>query len=67
MAQISIRAARVNANMTQQKLAERLGVSRRAVHDWETGKKRMTKSHKIAFCTVVGISEEDIFLPKEST
>ena len=64
MTRMSIKAARVNADLTQQKLAERLGVSRRAVHDWESGKKKMSKSHKIAFCTVVGVTEDDIFLPQ---
>lgn len=35
---ISLKAARVNANLTQQEVAEKLGVSKHTVINWENGK-----------------------------
>lgn len=36
--QISLEAARVNANMTQQDVAEKMGVSRQTIVNWEKGR-----------------------------
>jgi len=63
MRQISMAAARVNANLTQQKLSELMGVSRQSIRNWERGKKKISKSHFIAFCTITGFKEDEIFLP----
>lgn len=63
MKQISLAAARVNADLTQQELAEKLGVTRKSIQNWELGKKRIKKANFIAFCTVTGFNPEDIFLP----
>ena len=37
MAQITLKAARVNANMTRQEAAEKLGVSVDTLFNWENG------------------------------
>jgi len=67
MAKISLAAARVNANLTQGEMAEKLGVSRQAYHAWETGKAKMRTAYFIAFCQLTGFSTDDIFLPDVST
>lgn len=63
MKQISLEAARVDAGMTQQELAERLGVTRKTVRNWEKGKHAIKKSMFDAFCAATGFEKEDIFLP----
>lgn len=40
---ISLKAARVNANLTQEEVAEKLGVSKHTVINWENGKVRPKK------------------------
>ena len=35
---ISLAAARVNARMTQQQVAEKMGVSKQTIINWEKGK-----------------------------
>ena len=67
MAKIPINAARVAAGMTQEELAEKMGVSRQTIINWETGKQEMKTLYLYAFCHVTGFSEDDILLPKMST
>jgi putative transcriptional regulator len=67
MAKIPINAARVAAGLTQEELAEKMGVSRQTVINWETGKQEMKTVYLYAFCHVTGFSEDDILLPKMST
>lgn len=63
MRKISLKAARVASDMTQEKLAEKMGVTRQTVTNWELGKLKMSKRAIIAFCSVTGFSEDEIFLP----
>lgn len=63
MKQISLAAARVNAGLTQQELAEKLGVTRKSIQNWELGKTQIRKANFIALCTITGFNQEDIFLP----
>lgn len=65
MRQISMKGARVSANLTQEELAEKMGVSRVSVQLWESGKRAISKPNLIAFCTVTGFSVEDIILPEK--
>jgi putative transcriptional regulator len=67
MAKIPINAARVAAGLTQEELAEKMGVSRQTIINWETGKQEMKTLYLYAFCHVTGFSEDDILLPKMST
>ena len=60
---ITTKAARVNANLTQEQLAEKMGVSRLTVICWETGKREMRTPYVHLFCNIVGVSEDDILLP----
>ena len=67
MAKITLEAARVNSNLTQQDLAEKMGVSRSTVIDWESGKREMKTAYFYLFCRITGFSEDDILLPNRST
>ena len=67
MAKITIAAARVNTGLTQAQLADKMGVSRQSVIDWENGKREMRTPYLYLFCQLTGFSEDDILLPKKST
>ena len=67
MAKITLEAARVNTGLTQAELAERMGVSRQTVLDWESGKREMKTAYLYMFCAITGFSEDDILLPVKST
>ena len=67
MRKIPMRAARVAANLTQQQMADKLGVSRPTVNLWESGKLNMKRANFIAYCAVAGFSEDEIFLPENIT
>jgi len=67
MQKISMKAARVAAGLTQQEMADKLGVTRSTVNLWENGKLNMKKANFIAFCAVAGFEEDDIFLPVNIT
>lgn len=67
MVKIPINAARVAAGLTQEELAEKMGVSRQTIINWETGKQEMKTLYLYAFCHITGFSEDDILLPKMST
>ena len=67
MAKISMKAARVAAGLTQEQLADKMGVSRQSIHKWENGLSTIRTAYFFAFCRVTGFSEDDILLPEEST
>lgn len=67
MAKITMEAARVNAKLTQAELAEKMGVSRSTVIDWENGKREIRTAYLHLFCIVVGMAEDDILLPEINT
>ena len=64
---ITLAAARVNAGLTQEAIAEKLGVTRTTYNAWETGKAMMKTAYFIAFCQIVGFGPDDIILPFEFT
>ncbi len=65
MAKITLKAARVNAGLSQEKLAEFLGISRKMVADWELGKAEMRPAYLMAICYITGFSTDDILMPTE--
>ena len=67
MAKIPLAAARKAANLTQEQLADKMGVSRQTVVDWESGKREMRTAYFYMFCGITGFSEDDILLPIKST
>lgn len=66
MVKITMEAARVNAGLTQQELADKMGVSRSTVINVENGYTEVRPVYLYAFCHVVGVSEDDILLPIKS-
>jgi len=66
-AKVTLAGARVSAGMTQDQLADKMGISRATVIDWETGKREMKTVYLHLFCLITGFSEDDILLPVKST
>ena len=66
MRRFTVKTARVASNLSQQELADKMGVSRNSVSHWENGQKEMTRSHQIAFCSVTGFDEAEIIFPQRS-
>ena len=64
MAQLTLRAARVNAGLTQKEAADALHVSNKTLCAWENGSS-VPKADKIdPICDLYGVSYDDlIFLP----
>lgn len=61
MLTISLRAARVNAEMSQDEVAKEMGVSRATIHNWEVGKKPIKEYQKKQFADLYKINLENIF------
>lgn len=49
---ISLAAARVNAGYSQQELADKMGVSRTTIINWESGKSKIGTAQLHYFCEV---------------
>jgi len=60
---VSLAAARVNMKMTQNELAERLGVHPATVKNWEKGKTSPDVRHVKEVSRLSGIPMDYIFLP----
>ena len=63
MPKITIAGARTSAGLTQQALAEKLGVSRDLIAKMEKGKVKVKPFYLYAICHVTGFNESDILLP----
>lgn len=63
MALVTLAGARVSAGYTQQSFAEKLGVSRALVANWENGKAKMRPINLYAICHLTGFNESEILLP----
>ncbi len=64
MAAISLKAARIDAGLTQAELARRLNVSETTIWKWETGKSEPKLSQFKVICDICGRSMSEIFLPE---
>jgi len=64
---ISLAAARVNANLSQDDVAKILHVSNKTVGNWERGTVIPNAATLMALSRIYKISEDNIFLPCEST
>lgn len=65
--QISLAAARVNAEMTQDEVANALNVSRNTIIKWESGKVIPRTPQLMALSQVYHIPIEAISLPEKTT
>lgn len=65
--QISLKAARVNAGMTQKIAASRIGVDQSTLINWESGKTAPKAPQLLALCRLYEISVDEIFLFEKSS
>lgn len=56
---------RKKSNMTQNKLAEKLGITDRAVSKWETGKSIPDPSIMLELCEILNISVNELLCGKK--
>ena len=62
---LTMKAARALADMTQDDIADKMGVSRQCVSLWENGKNKISATQLEQFCEIVGVKMNEIFLPKK--
>ena len=55
-----IAACRKKANLTQMQLAEKLGITDRAISKWETGRSLPDSSIMLELCSIFGITVNDL-------
>ena len=63
---ISLKAARVNANLLQSDVARALGVDRSTICKWERGITSPTATQFVELCRLFKIPMDLIFLPDKS-
>lgn len=64
--QISLAAARVNANLTQEDVARAMHLSKNTIVNWEKGKSEPSVSQSRELEKLYNISMDYIFLPSTS-
>lgn len=62
---ISLAAARVNARLTQEEVAKKLGKNKQTIVNWENGRTTIDTANFIALCKLYGIPQGYIFLPNK--
>lgn len=65
--QISLAAARVNAKLTQEEVANKMKIGKRTIINWEKGVSIPSFSDLNMLSDIYGIPIDNIFLPKKST
>lgn len=64
---ISLKAARVNAGITQDELAKLVGVTRQTIMAWEDNPASMKIKDAEKVCETLGVPFDQIFFGKKST
>lgn len=64
---VTLAAARVNKNLTQRDVAEKLGRNVGTIRNWESGKSIPDAIEFQDLCNLYGVSPDIIFLPRRST
>lgn len=67
MLQISLSAARVNAGMTQEEVAKKMGISKNTIVNWEKGKTNLSIADVEMLSNIYRIPKDNIFLPQNLT
>lgn len=62
---VTLKAARVNANMLQSEVAKSLGVAKESVANWENGKTAPKSTVLVRLCDLYGVPIDAILLPKK--
>ncbi len=57
---ITLKAARVNAGLTQEQVKEKTGISRSTLVGWESGKTRPRLDKLIEVCNLYGVQLTEI-------
>lgn len=60
---ISLKAARINAQLSQAQVAKALHKSKTTINNWETGKTYIDYGNLLALCSLYSITIDDIILP----
>ena len=63
---ITLKAARVNAGLTQLEVAKRLRKNKQTIVNWEMGRNLPDVANFAALCSLYGADGNEIFLPKLS-
>jgi DNA-binding XRE family transcriptional regulator len=58
--QISLKAARVNKDITQEEFAKAVGVNRKTVASWELGKTKPNTGKIDQICNVLNVRYDDL-------
>lgn len=58
--QITLKAARVNAGLSQAETAKKIGVNTQTIARWESGKNDIPVSKFRALCKIYGCKEEEV-------
>lgn len=64
MIKLTLKAARVNAGMTQEQAALVAEVNMSTICNWESGKSKPTKLQLIGLAYIYGIDVDDFILPE---
>lgn len=64
---ISLAAARVNANMTQDQVAQAVGVSKCTIVNWEKGRTSIPFDTLVKLCGIYDAPIDCIFIPSDLT
>lgn len=64
---ISLKAARINAGLTQEAVAAMLKKSKVTIINWEKGKTSIDEGNFDALCRLYSVDEDNIFLPSVAT
>lgn len=67
MSKITVKAARVNAGLTQEELANKMGVHRSTISSWETNPSTMQIKDAELLCKILNIPISNIFFGYYST
>ena len=61
---ISLKAARVNAELTQKDVAKYMNVTKETISNWENAKSFPKANSLVTLCEFYGVPLDNIFLPK---
>lgn len=64
---LSLKAARVNANLQQKEVAKRLGVSNKTISAWENGETAPRIDQFHALCNLYGVPVDAVFFSRISS
>lgn len=60
---ISLKAARVNANLSQENVAKKMKKSKVTISNWENGKTEIDYGNLTELCRLYSVTIDDIILP----